>query len=79
MPSYDARLEAMLLDRLAVTALSRSAYTKTVGRWYVRNGYLAQLAVYDKDGNCITCGECGRCPGVHIVGLNTKATTHREG
>ena len=22
-------------------------------------------AQYDEDGNCLTCGECGRCPGVH--------------
>lgn len=22
-------------------------------------------AQYDSAGNCLTCGECGRCPGVH--------------
>lgn len=26
-------------------------------------------AAYDSAGNCITCGEAGRCPGIHAGGV----------
>lgn len=30
-------------------------------------------AIYAHDGDCITCGECGRCPGIHLVSEIKKA------
>ncbi len=41
-------------------------YQREVYRAIVRSGYLARLADYDNEGNCVICGEAGRCPGWHI-------------
>lgn len=46
-------------DRQAMVEALQSAYT--------RAGWRSELAQYDLSGNCTTCGEAGRCPGVHIT------------
>jgi hypothetical protein len=33
----------------------------------LKSGKIPVKAIYDKAGNCIICGECGRCPGWHTV------------
>lgn len=44
---------------------SFSAYRKAVKREIIRMGEAPIYAQYDDAGNCLTCGECDRCPGVH--------------
>ena len=45
---------------------SRRKYVNAVRRELKLMGYLRLFrAESDKAGNCTTCGEAGRCPGVH--------------
>lgn len=46
---------------------SRAAYQRAMKRQLERQyGAPPVKAVYDLAGNCMHCGECGRCPGWHI-------------
>ena len=40
-------------------------YTAAISVELRRQGIPHSPAQYDESGNCLTCGECGRCPGVH--------------
>jgi len=44
---------------------SSKAYTAAISVELRRQGIPHSPAQYDEAGNCLTCGECGRCPGVH--------------
>ena len=44
---------------------SADAMTADVSAELRRRGIPHAPAQYDAGGNCLTCGECGRCPGVH--------------
>lgn len=48
------------------TYSSFEAYSLAVKRFFKKRGFQVQKAIYDSSGDCIYCGECGRCPGVHI-------------
>lgn len=52
---------------------SCEARTKAVSDVLRRMGIPHSPAQYDKAGNCLTCGECGRCPGVHTFEEIQKA------
>ena len=39
--------------------------TRDVSAELRRRGIPHAPAQYDAGGNCLTCGECGRCPGIH--------------
>jgi hypothetical protein len=41
------------------------AYVRSVKRDLLRRGLKPIKAVFDNAGNCIACGEAGRCPGFH--------------
>lgn len=56
----------------ARTYPSESAYRRAVRRAIERTGHHAIRAHYDAAGNCIICGECGRCPGWHFQSEVTK-------
>ena len=45
---------------------SREAFQKTFKAVMQSNGFKMYDAQYDDGGNCLTCGEAGRCPGSHI-------------
>ncbi len=40
-------------------------YTAAISVELRRQGIPHSPAQYDGAGNCLTCGECGRCHGVH--------------
>ena len=44
---------------------SRKAYEAAVKHGLIRQGKHPIKARYDRAGNCLICGECGRCPGYH--------------
>lgn len=44
---------------------NRVFYTSAISVELRRQGIPHSPAQYDEAGNCLTCGECGRCPGVH--------------
>ena len=44
---------------------SRSALERAVKREFAKQGITAIRAQYDSYGDCMVCGECGRCPGYH--------------
>ena len=44
---------------------TKSAYEQAERRRLIKAGYVPIRAKYDTAGNCLTCGECGRCPGYH--------------
>ena len=46
---------------------SKKAMTKDVAHTLCLMGEGITLAKYDDGGNCILCGEAGRCPGVHAT------------
>lgn len=66
-PLVARQREGELLSPLVGYA-SRAAYTKAARRVLKAWGYQVAQARHDNAGDCLTCGECGRCPGVHIVG-----------
>ncbi len=44
---------------------TQALYTKAISDYLREHGIPHAPAKYDDKGNCLTCGECGRCPGVH--------------
>lgn len=44
---------------------SSNAFIAAISVELRRQGIPHSPAQYDEAGNCLTCGECGRCPGVH--------------
>lgn len=44
---------------------SSAALERAVKREFTKMGITAIRAQYDRNGDCIICGECGRCPGYH--------------
>lgn len=52
---------------------SAEAMTADVSAELRRRGIPHSPAHYDAGGNCLTCGECGRCPGVHTFEEIQKA------
>jgi hypothetical protein len=52
---------------------SAEAMTADVSAELRRRGIPHSPAQYDTAGNCLTCGECGRCPGVHTFEEIQKA------
>jgi len=45
---------------------TQAAYKRHVKNAYIDLGYKPLKAKYDNAGNCILCGESGRCPGWHL-------------
>lgn len=45
--------------------MTRSKYFAKVKKQLLREGIIPIKAVYDAGGNCMYCGEAGRCPGWH--------------
>lgn len=53
--------------------------TRDVSAELRRRGIPHSPAQYDAGGNCLTCGECGRCPGVHTFEeIQNAARAERE-
>ena len=52
---------------------SADAMTADVSAELRRRGIPHSPAQYDAGGNCLTCGEGGRCPGVHTFEEIQKA------
>lgn len=44
---------------------NRYAHTRAVRKEIAAMGHVFVPAHHDEAGNCIYCGEAGRCPGVH--------------
>ena len=44
---------------------SPAAFAEAIAAHLRKLGIPHSPAQYDEAGNCLTCGECGRCPGVH--------------
>lgn len=44
---------------------SSAALLRAVKREFAKQGIPAHRAQYDRNGDCMVCGECGRCPGYH--------------
>jgi hypothetical protein len=44
-----------------------------------RRGIPHSPAQYDSAGNCLTCGEAGRCPGVHTFEEIQAASRAQKG
>ena len=45
----------------------RNGYNQAVRRAFLKAGYTPIRAQYNPAGDCLTCGECGRCPGYHAA------------
>jgi hypothetical protein len=58
--------ERTIVSSLTGTYSSRQEYERAVQRAFLRNGITPVKAAYDAAGNCLQCGECGRCPGWHL-------------
>jgi hypothetical protein len=57
-----------IIERLPVKPTrSRGEYTRRVHRAIREAGHKPVRAEYDAAGNCIYCGEAGRCPGWHTA------------
>ena len=54
---------------------SFAAYSLAIKRELEKRGPVAK-AEYDAGGNCLYCGECGRCAGWHLAGAWPKS--HRD-
>lgn len=46
---------------------SRAAWIRRVTHAFHRAGYATERAVCNVGGTCLTCGDDGHCPGVHIL------------
>jgi hypothetical protein len=53
--------------------LTRTQYQSKVKRALMKGGNFPVKAVYDYAGNCVICGECGRCHGWHTIDETIKA------
>jgi hypothetical protein len=53
--------------------------TRDVSAELRRRGIPHSPAQYDAGGNCLTCGECGRCPGVHTFEEIQRADRAQKG
>ena len=53
--------------------------TRDVSAELRRRGIPHSLAQYDAGGNCLTCGEGGRCPGVHTFEEIQQADRAQKG
>lgn len=49
------------------------AYSRWVKRILEINGHVPIKAKFDAGGNCLFCGEAGRCPGYHTEEETTAA------
>jgi hypothetical protein len=58
---------------------SSEARTEAVSAVLRRMGFPHSPAQYDAGGNCLTCGECGRCPGVHTFEEIQAASRAQKG
>jgi len=57
-----------IIERLpAKPCGSRDEFHRRVHRAIREAGHKPVRAEYDQAGNCITCGEAGRCPGWHTA------------
>lgn len=63
MTAADIMTAAVFPYKLRTAAQYRAHVRKTI----IRAGYTPVAATYDQAGNCLTCGECGRCPGWHTT------------
>ena len=65
-----AQVEGEILDavraRVPLPYPSAKAFYAAIKREIRRRGYKPVRAHWDAAGNCLICGECGRCPGWHI-------------
>lgn len=63
-------LESRAFRAIPIAVRTRSSYVKAAHKALTRKGYEATPAAYDPGGNCLECGEAGRCPGWHITPLS---------
>ena len=62
-----SRPEAQLLDTIPFQPhRTRRQYERQVYATFRRAGVSPIKAVMDEAGNCVACGEAGRCPGWHL-------------
>lgn len=47
--------------------MTQAEYHDRVRRHILSRGEMAFKAVEGRDGNCLNCGESGRCPGWHTT------------
>ena len=63
-------LQVTLFDlrpTIAPAYKTRTQYNAKVRRSLIGSGKTPIKATYDDDGNCMVCGEAGRCPGWHTA------------
>lgn len=63
----------------AVLHDSAEDMTRDISAELRRRGIPHAPAQYDADGNCLTCGEGGRCPGVHTFEEIQRADRAQKG
>ena len=51
----------------------REEYTQALARVLIGHGVRFRFTDKDAAGNCPTCGEAGRCPGLHTLEELEKA------
>jgi hypothetical protein len=51
---------------------SRAQYEKAQRNAILKSGSVAYKAIYNKSGDCLICGEAGRCPGWHTSKEQSK-------
>ena len=57
--------------------MTQKQYYAKMKKEILRSGCIPVKAIQDEAGNCIICGECGRCPGWHTSGEEQLASLRR--
>ena len=63
----------------AAFAEAIAAFAEAIAARLRKLGIPNSPAQYDEAGNCLTCGECGRCPGVHTFEEILEAARAEKG
>jgi hypothetical protein len=58
-------LEEQIQDAIGSGYPSQATYAQAIAQAYRQLHISCETAVYDEAGNCVRCGESGRCPGWH--------------
>ena len=58
-------MEAVLPFLKKRTYATAEGLSNAIYRALLRAGYYPVKPRYDDNGDCLICGECGRCPGWH--------------
>ena len=66
-----------IIDKLPFKSFkSRKAHVEQNRRAILNAGCMPIKSIQDEAGNCIFCGECGRCPGYHTLDEVQKWREH---